>query len=171
MKTKLALAIAVLVSNACVVAPTPYDAVVTVAPPPPRVEYQGYPPVVGYVWIGGYWLWTGRRHEWVPGRWEAPRPGYRWVPHRWERDGDRWRPHEGRWESDRSPQPAVLPPSRGNFPRRGEPEASPRKEPLPAYRSPQEGSRRPDASPDRDSRRNERQKDRPGRSDRWDRDR
>ena len=91
----------------CVVAPAsrPYDysysEPVLVAPPPPRVEYYGAPPVAGQIWIDGYWSWTGRRHEWVSGRWEAPRPGYTWVPHRWERDGDRWHQRGGRWEERR----------------------------------------------------------------------
>lgn len=97
--------VAALLSG-CVVAPVPdsrpyYGEAIMVAPPPPRIEYVGPPPVVGQIWIGGYWLWAGRRHEWVPGRWENPRPGYGWVPHRWERDGDRWRQNGGRWERQR----------------------------------------------------------------------
>lgn len=71
---------------------------VLIAPPAPRVEYRGYPPVVGYIWIDGYWSWGGVSYAWVPGRWAAPRPGYIWVPHRWQRDGDRWRQNGGRWE-------------------------------------------------------------------------
>lgn len=84
----------------CVVTPAPYSygEPVLVAPPPPRVEYYGAPPIAGQIWIGGYWHWTGHRHEWVPGRWESPRPGHNWVPHRWERDGKHWRQHGGRWE-------------------------------------------------------------------------
>jgi hypothetical protein len=90
----------------CVVAPVPvggpyYGEPVMVAPPSPRVEYVGPPPVAGYLWIGGYWNWVGRRHEWVPGYWSAPRPGFVWVPHRWEREGDHWRQHGGRWQEDR----------------------------------------------------------------------
>ncbi len=78
----------------------PYYAseVVTLAPPPPREEIIGVAPAVGYVWIGGYWGWTGGRHEWVPGRWEAPRPGYRWAPHAWVREERGWRLHRGHWE-------------------------------------------------------------------------
>ncbi|HET7775948.1 MAG TPA: hypothetical protein VFK74_06235, partial [Azospira sp.] len=75
-----------------------YDEPVMMAPPPPRVEYIGAPPTIGYVWIGGYWNWVGVRYTWVSGRWEAPRPGYVWAPHRWERDGDRWRHQGGQWE-------------------------------------------------------------------------
>lgn len=94
------LAAALLLAG-CVVAPTPYyDTPVYVDPPPPRVEYPGYAPVAGYVWIGGYWSWTGHRHEWVPGRWDAPRPGHRWVEPRWERDGNHWRQYRGGWEPE-----------------------------------------------------------------------
>jgi hypothetical protein len=71
---------------------------VRVAPPPPYVEYVGSPPVVGHVWISGYWNWGGGRYAWVPGRWDAPRAGHHWVPHRWEKSGDHWRQHGGRWE-------------------------------------------------------------------------
>ncbi len=107
MKTRfliLPLAVATAVLAGCVVAPAPrpyYGEAVVVAPPPPRVEVVGPPPVAGYLWIDGFWSWRGSRHEWVPGRWEAPRPGYYWAPHRWERDGDRWREQGGRWEEDR----------------------------------------------------------------------
>ena len=106
MKTSIVLAslLAAAALSGCVVAPVPagrpyyYGQPVMVAPPPPRVEYVGPPPVVGYVWIGGYWHWTGGRHDWVPGRWEAPRPGYYWRPHRWEQDGQYWRQNGGHWE-------------------------------------------------------------------------
>lgn len=93
----------------CVVAPASghhYVETVRVAPPPPYVEYVGRPPVIGHIWIGGYWHWGGARYVWVPGRWEAPRHGHRWVPHRWERDGDRWRRHGGHWERDHHQAPS-----------------------------------------------------------------
>ncbi len=91
----------------CAVAP--YDSYpvygdpVYAEPPPPRVEYPGYAPVVGYLWVGGYWTWTGRRYEWMPGRWEAPRPGYRWVEPRWQRDGQQWRQMRGGWQPEGRP--------------------------------------------------------------------
>lgn len=91
-----------LLLTACVVAPPGrpvYREPILVAPPAPRVEYVGPPPVVGQIWIGGFWSWGGNRHEWVPGHWEAPRPGYVWVPHRWERNGDRWQQYGGHWEA------------------------------------------------------------------------
>lgn len=86
-----------------------YDApVVRVAPPQPIYEYPGPPPVVGYVWIAGYWNWGGARYAWVPGRWEAPRPGHVWVPQRWERQDDHWRSHGGRWEPEHA-RPRSMP--------------------------------------------------------------
>lgn len=91
-----------LLMAGCVVAPAnrPYhNEPVRVAPPPPRVERVGPPPVAGQIWIDGYWNWSGGRYDWVSGRWDQPRPGQRWVPHRWERDGDSWRQQGGRWEA------------------------------------------------------------------------
>ena len=98
--------LASLVLAGCVVAPAthPYRPpveTVYVAPPPPRVEYMGPPPMVGAVWIQGYWRWAGSRHDWVPGRWEAPRPGYRYVPHNWVQQGEHWHQEGGRWEEHR----------------------------------------------------------------------
>lgn len=106
MKSKLVLASLIVITglSACVVAPAPrayYREPVLVAPPAPRVEYYGAPPVVGHVWIGGFWNWTGQRHEWVPGHWEAPRPGQVWVPHRWDNNGNRWNLQGGHWETGR----------------------------------------------------------------------
>lgn len=87
--------------TACVVYPAgPHEAgiVVTVPPPPPQPEVPGSPPVVGYVWISGFWNWVGTRYVWVPGYWSPPRAGHAWVPHRWERGPNGWVPHPGYWE-------------------------------------------------------------------------
>ncbi len=79
--------------SACVVAPPgrrvayPIDEAVVesnVAPPAPYTEVVPAPPYVGAVWVGGYWGWSGGRHNWVPGRWAQPRPGYRWQARHWE---------------------------------------------------------------------------------------
>lgn len=98
-----ALGAAALTLSGCVVAPVGaygpyYGDTVAVAPPAPQYEVVGPPPVVGYVWIGGFWNWVGGRHVWVQGHWDAPRPGYRWAPHRWEQVPRGWRPHPGHWE-------------------------------------------------------------------------
>ena len=102
----LALAIGASVAQltGCVVVPARggvYPGVVAVEPPPIQEEYIGAPPVAGYVWIGGFWNWSGGRYVWAQGHWEAPRPGYRWVPHTWSREHDGWHAHEGHWEERR----------------------------------------------------------------------
>jgi len=90
--------------SACVVAPLgPYGGpagggeLVTVAPPAPQYEVVGVAPVVGHIWLGGYWGWHSGRHHWVPGYWSAPRPGHVWVPHSWARVGGGWRLNNGYW--------------------------------------------------------------------------
>jgi hypothetical protein len=92
----------------CVVAPVGYyddygreyygaGEVVEVPPPAPRYEVIGVAPVVGHIWINGFWGWRGGRHHWVPGRWAAPRPGHHWVSPHWGRAGNGWRLNRGYW--------------------------------------------------------------------------
>jgi hypothetical protein len=92
----------------CVVAPYPrsggyYPAegappvVVDTPPPAPYVEVVPVVPFPGAVWIGGYWGWSGHRHQWVPGRWERGRTGYGWAPHRWQQRNGRWHLEGGGW--------------------------------------------------------------------------
>lgn len=38
----------------------------------PGVVYAG-PPMVGYVWIDGYWDWSFGRRSWIGGHWGPPR--------------------------------------------------------------------------------------------------
>jgi hypothetical protein len=75
----------------------PAPVVVYSAPPAPQYEVIGTPPVPGYFWISGVWLWDGARYTWRPGYWSAPRPGYVWVPHRWHPSGNQWRMDGGHW--------------------------------------------------------------------------
>ena len=94
-----AMALSLTVS-ACVVGPPGayYEGgYVSIAPPPPRVEYYGVAPGPGYLWLGGYWRWTGRRYAWVGGHWGRYRPGYNWVPDRWARGPHGWRHERGHW--------------------------------------------------------------------------
>ncbi|WP_372525576.1 hypothetical protein [Piscinibacter sp.] len=88
--------------SGCVIAPAqpyyPVDGPVMVAPPAPREEYIGVAPVVGQIWLSGYWGWSGGRHVWIGGHWDAPRPGHRWVPHQWVHERDGWRLHHGHWD-------------------------------------------------------------------------
>lgn len=78
-----------------------YERDTVIVTPPPRVEYRGLPPTVGYVWIDGYWDWIGHRHDWVPGYWAPPgtraRPIVRHRHFERERDDER----RERWWRDR----------------------------------------------------------------------
>jgi len=69
---------------------------IDVAPPPARVVVVP-DPRPGYVWVPGYWRWTGSRHEWVDGRWMRERHGRHWEPAHWEQRGNRWHFEEGHW--------------------------------------------------------------------------
>ncbi|MCK9387434.1 MAG: hypothetical protein M0Q22_03440 [Sulfuritalea sp.] len=120
MKSRLVITALVATSavmSGCVAVPVQeshhdHVQVITLAPPPHLHENPGHPPAAGFVWISGYWNWSGVRYAWVSGRWEAPRHGYSWVPHRWERDGNQWRQRGGTWEREtRHPSaPTPVPP-------------------------------------------------------------
>jgi hypothetical protein len=57
---------------------------VRTGPPPVVVERRGPVPGPGFVWIGGFYRWTGREYVWVPGHYEhAPRARARWVQGHW----------------------------------------------------------------------------------------
>ncbi len=58
----------------------PGEVVVYRAPPPMPPEVEPPPaPSAGYVWVSGYWEWSGR-WTWVDGHWAPSRPGYVWTP-------------------------------------------------------------------------------------------
>ena len=89
----LATTVMALVVSGCVVAarvPLPVGPVVYVdrAPPAPYNEPIAVSPGPGYVWVGGYYGWTGRDYVWTRGYWSLPARGYsRWNPGYWHRDG------------------------------------------------------------------------------------
>lgn len=67
-------------------------------PPPVIVERPGPPLHAGWVWVPGYYRWTGRRYVWVPGYWtRPPRPRAVWVPGRWVPRGGGWVWVQGYW--------------------------------------------------------------------------
>lgn len=148
-----------VLSGGCAVYPAhqphyEYGQPIALAPPPAPYENPGWPPSPGFIWISGYWDWTGARYGWVPGRWETPRPGRSWVPHRWEREGDHWRQHGGTWKHEAPHQPISAPPPVRQIEHRDDrhplttpavrpaPVHAPRAEPKPAT-VPQRESRHP----------------------------
>ena len=70
---------------------------VDASPPPPRHVYVDARP--GYVWVDGYWYWTGGDWLWMDGYWVDDRPGYVYVQGRWVTHSGRhvWRP--GGWRA------------------------------------------------------------------------
>jgi len=71
---------------------------VRTGPPPVRAEIVGVAPGPGYVWVPGYYNYSGRDYVWVGGRWDRPpRARARWVPAHWERDGHGYYFVDGHW--------------------------------------------------------------------------
>jgi len=70
---------------------------VDVAPPPAQVEVV---PTLrgGYIWVPGYWNWSGHRHVWVRGHQVRERRGHHWVADSWEQRGSRWHYNRGHWD-------------------------------------------------------------------------
>jgi hypothetical protein len=69
----------------------------TFGPPPLREEAIIVAPGPGFIWVGGYWRWSGGNYSWVSGHWARARAGSRWEAGRWERRGHRWVWRKGRW--------------------------------------------------------------------------
>ena len=68
--------------------------------PPPPVRYEPVPPPrPAYVWLQGYWGWSGNAYVWVPGRWERERPGYVYAQPQWVQGPRGWELHHGGWKS------------------------------------------------------------------------
>jgi hypothetical protein len=77
--------------------PTYTTVYIETMPPPPRVEYRPAPRA-GYVWVGGYWHWSGAQWIWFQGHWEAERVGYVWVAPRYETHNHKNVYIQGGWE-------------------------------------------------------------------------
>jgi hypothetical protein len=69
------------------------------APPPPRNEVVPEARA-GYIWVPGYWGWSGTQHVWVNGQYVPERLHHHWVTARWEQRGPKWYFQDGRWDSD-----------------------------------------------------------------------
>ena len=87
----IAVAAVLSLAPACVIEARPMMPVgVAVSGPPPQpvVETRPPPPGPAFVWVQGYWHWTGMQYTWIPGHWEAGPPGAQWrAPHYVVREG------------------------------------------------------------------------------------
>ena len=72
---------------------------VDAAPPPPQQETVPEARA-GYLWVPGYWGWSGSQHVWVKGQYVPERLHHHWVAANWEHRGPHWYFQDGRWESD-----------------------------------------------------------------------
>ena len=70
-----------------------------VPPPPQTVIVPRHRP--GFVWVPGYWRWTGYSYLWIRGHWVPHRRGYYWAPPRYSREGHYYRYHRGYWAHER----------------------------------------------------------------------
>jgi hypothetical protein len=72
---------------------------VRVGPPAPVVEARIIAPGPGYVWVPGYYFWSGAQYVWRPGVWIRPPRGRGvWVPGHWVNEGRRgWFWIDGHW--------------------------------------------------------------------------
>lgn len=68
---------------------------VQTAPPAPVYETVPAAPGPGYVWVGGYYQWTGGRYVWVHGHY-AHHAGH-WCAGHWRHEHRGWYWTEGRW--------------------------------------------------------------------------
>jgi hypothetical protein len=68
-------------------------------PPDPIPEYRPQAPGWGYVWVNGYWDWTGYDWVWNNGYWAPPRPGFSYIGPRfiWENGQPIY--YRGYWQS------------------------------------------------------------------------
>ena len=82
----------------CASSPPPGAVYVERGPPRERVEVIGPTPAPNFVWMRGYWSWSGGDYVWNPGRWVAVERGYhKWVPGHWVGTRRGWYWVEGHW--------------------------------------------------------------------------
>jgi hypothetical protein len=84
--------------SACASAPPPDAVYVETAPPAMRAETSVVSPGPGYVWVPGWWNWSGGDYVWVTGVWlQPPRPATRWVAPVWRQTSRGWYRVDGHW--------------------------------------------------------------------------
>jgi hypothetical protein len=84
---------------------TPGEVYVQAMPPDPIYEEVPAAPSYGFVWIDGYWNWSGAEWMWLRGRWERPRSGYAWVRPYYDYSGGRYVYVPGYWTSQQTVRP------------------------------------------------------------------
>ena len=81
--------------------PDPEYVVVHEAPPAVIMDRRPPQPSGEYVWIDGYWDWSGRRYAWQGGHWTRPPCVHAiWVAPRYDRHEQGYRYMAGRWRED-----------------------------------------------------------------------
>lgn len=82
-------------ARVAVAAPVVY---VQVPPPAPVVEVIPACPGPKYLWVRGFYRWSGAAYVWVPGRWAVrPHNHARWVEPEWRHHQRGWVFVEGHW--------------------------------------------------------------------------
>jgi hypothetical protein len=80
------------------VPPIPQAQQAPIAPPAQPLDAVPPPqPSPSYVFVDGYWYWTGVRYVWAPGYWVPPRPGHVYVGGSWRFGGGAWFYDPGGW--------------------------------------------------------------------------
>jgi hypothetical protein len=96
----LMVAFAIMVSSPKLFAQINIGISIHVNPPVLPAYSQPPCPTDGYIWVPGYWAWSGDANDfyWVPGVWVSPpQPGLLWTPGYWGYDGDVYVFHRGYW--------------------------------------------------------------------------
>lgn len=73
---------------------------IVVGEAPPPLPYEAVPsPRYGYIWVPGYWDWSGSEYSWHEGYWLAERVGYVYQAPYWYFGSGGWYRHSGGWHN------------------------------------------------------------------------
>lgn len=101
VKTLIMALSSVVVLQGCAVYARPHRGVKVVAPyspPAPKVVVKPAAPGAGYVWVGGFWKWTGNGYTWKKGHWvHRPAKHRYWVKGHWKKRRGGWIWIPGHW--------------------------------------------------------------------------
>ena len=106
----LSITLVVSTLSGCAITPmdggyadSPTAVYVQTPPPAPLHEVVGPPPGPGFVWVSGYWFWSGAQYVWASGHWLALRPEHVWVQPVWQRSSRGWWLQGGGWQRQGPP--------------------------------------------------------------------